>query len=401
MHNKVYIIDGLRTPFGSFCGALKDIDVETLASLVIRELVNRNQINPEEFDAVHLGCANTAESKDVIAPVIARQALLKAGLPARVISSTIDRACCSGTDAIKRGIDMIRLGEANVVIAGGVQSMSRTPHVVRNLRWGAKLSNFTLEDCLFPPGYKDYNPVAVDAAEVAVDYGVGREEQDLWAYTSQQRYSDAEKEGKFSDEIMPLKIKDKTKNMLTFSTDEFPKPNTKLDKLKELPTIYGNPTITAGNAPGLNDGAAALILVSETKLTELNLKPLAEIITAVSVADEPKNIAVAPAMAVQKVLKISGLSIDELKRLEINEAFAAVTLVSSKILGGFNEEKVNEIRKKLNVNGGAIAIGHPLGATGARLVITLAYELRRLGGGYGIAAICGGLAQGDAILIRV
>ena len=401
MKEKVYIIEALRTPFGSFGGSLKDVDVETLAALVIREVVNRSKINPEDVDAVHLGCTNTAESKDVNAPVIARQALLKAGLPANVISSTIDRACCSGTEAIKRGCDMIRLGEANVVIAGGVETLSRTPHIVRNLRWGAKLSNFMLEDCLIATGYKDYNPVAVDAGEVAVEYGVGREEQDLWAYTSQQRYQEAKKEGKFEEEIMPVQITDKKKNRSIFDKDEFPKPNTTMEKLKELSTIYGSPTVTAGNAPGLNDGASALILVSETKVIELGLKPLAEIITTVSVADQPKNIAVAPALAINKALKNSDLSIDDMKCLEINEAFAAVPLVSSKILGAFDEQKVKKIRERLNVNGGAIAIGHPLGASGARLVMTLAYELRRLGGGYGVAAICGGLAQGDAIIIKV
>ena len=221
---------------------------------MIREVVNRSKINPEDVDAVHLGCTNTAESKDVNAPVIARQALLKAGLPANVISSTIDRACCSGTEAIKRGCDMIRLGEANVVIAGGVETLSRTPHIVRNLRWGAKLSNFMLEDCLIATGYKDYNPVAVDAGEVAVEYGVGREEQDLWAYTSQQRYQVAKEEGKFEEEIITVQITDKNRNMSIFDKDEFPKPNTTLEKLKELSTIYGSPTVTAGNAPGLKTG---------------------------------------------------------------------------------------------------------------------------------------------------
>lgn len=401
MQKKVYILDALRTPFGSFGGSLKDLDVETLASLVIKGIVERSNIRPEEVDQVHLGNANTAESKDVIAPVIARQALLKAGLPVQVISSTVDRACCSGTEAIIRGCNAIQLGEADVVIAGGVQTMSRTPHLVRNARWGVRIGSLELEDCLFQNGYKDYNPVAVDGGEVAVEYGVTREEQDYWAYTSQLRYQAAEKEGKFKDEIKPVEIKDKKKNTIIFERDEFPKPHTTVEKLKELKTIYGSPTITAGNAPGLNDGASAVILVSESKLRELGRVPLAEIVATASIADSPRNIAVAPALAIKNALQKTNLTVDDLKVIEINEAFAAVALVSSKILGDFDEQKVKKVRDKLNVNGGAIAIGHPLGATGARLVMTMAYELKRLGGGYGIAAICGGLAQGDAVLIHV
>lgn len=401
MQKKVYILDALRTPFGSFGGSLKDLDVETLASLVIKGIVERSNIRPEEVDQVHLGNANTAESKDVIAPVIARQALLKAGLPVQVVSSTVDRACCSGTEAIIRGCNAIQLGEADVVIAGGVQTMSRTPHLVRNARWGVRIGSLELEDCLFQNGYKDYNPVAVDGGEVAVEYGVTREEQDYWAYTSQLRYQAAEKEGKFKDEIKPVEIKDKKKNSILFDRDEFPKPHTTVEKLKELKTIYGSPTITAGNAPGLNDGASAVILVSESKLRELGRVPLAEIVATASIADSPRNIAVAPALAIKNALQKTNLTVDDLQVIEINEAFAAIALVSSKILADFDEQKVKKVRDKLNVNGGAIAIGHPLGATGARLVMTMAYELKRLGGGYGIAAICGGLAQGDAVLIHV
>lgn len=401
MSERVYIIEALRTPFGNFGGSFKDLEVETLAALVIKELVNRSKIRPEEVDVVYLGNANSSENKDVMAAVIARQALLKAGLPASVISATVDRACCSGTDGIIRGCDKIRLGDAHVVIAGGAENMSRIPHVVRNLRWGAKLGNITMEDCIYRNGYKDYNPVAIDGGEVALEYGVSREEQDHWAYNSQMRYQAAEKEGKFKDEIMPVQVTDKKKNTIVVDKDEFPKPYTTLEKLKTLSTIYDSPTCTAGNSPGLNDGASAVILVSETKLKELGIKPLAEIINCVSAADMPRNIAVVPAIAINKALKNTGLSIDDLKRIEINEAFAAMPLVSSKILGDFDEEKTMQIRERTNVNGGAIAIGHPLGASGARLVMTLAYELRRLGGGYGVAAICGGLAQGDAIMIHV
>jgi acetyl-CoA C-acetyltransferase len=369
--------------------------------LAIREVVRRSKVSPENIDAVFLGHCNTTESKDIIAPVVARQALLKAGLPDHVISATIDKACCSGMDAIKRGYDAIRLQEAHIVIAGGVQSMSQTPHIVRGLRGGEKLAHFKLEDCLFPPGYKDYNPVAVDAGQVALEYGVGREEQDMWALTSQERYHTALQNGKFNEEIMSVQVKDGKGEWITLEKDEFPKPHTTLEKLRQLPTVYGNPTVTAGNAPGLNDGAAVVMLVGERTLNEMGLKPIAEIVTAVCIADKPKNIPVTPAKAIIKALDQANLSVDDIALFEINEAVAAVPLVSSKILGNNDEIKVKRIRDRLNVNGGAVAIGHPLGASGARIVLTLAYELRRLGGGYGVASICGGLGQGDAMLIKV
>ena len=401
MTEKVYILDAMRTPFGSFGGSLKDTEVDTLAGMLIKGIIERNNLQLDQIDEVHLGCCVMSECKDVTGSVIARQALLKAGLPVGVLSSTIDKACCSATEAIRRGYDTIRLREAEIVIAGGAEVMSRIPHIARNLRWGMKLANFVLEDPIFPLQYKDFNPLAVDAGEVGLEYGESREDLDVWAFTSQQRFQEAEKAGKFQEEIMPVESKDKKNNTFVFAKDEFPKANTTLEGLKKLLPIYGSPTVTAGNAPGLNDGAAALILISESKLRELGLHPLAEIVAIACMADKPKYIATVPGQAIIKGLKMLNLSVDDLKRIEINEAFAAVPLVSSKILGDFDEGKVKEIREKLNSNGGAIAIGHPVGASGARLVGTLAYELRRLGGGYGAAAICGGLAQGDAVIIKV
>lgn len=400
MSEKVYIVGGVRTPFGSFLGSLKDIEVSTLASIVIRGVLKKSNVNPEEVDVVHLGNCNTAESQDVIAPVIARQALLQAGLPKTVLSSTVDKACCSGTEAVKRGFDSIRLGEAGIAVVGGVQTMSRTPHVVRGVR-GKKLGNVSLEDCLFPLGYKDYNPVSVDAGEVALEYGIGRNEQDQWAYQSQYRYQMAEKSGKLDDEIIPVEVTDRKGNHVQFEKDEFPKPHTTMEKLESLPTIYGNPTVTAGNSPGLNNGAAALVLMSESKLKELNVTPLAEIMTVASVAERPNYLAITPAYAIMKALKHTNIPFDDVSLIEINEAFAAVPLVSSQILAEEYGKEKEEIYQKLNVNGGSIAIGHPVGATGARIVMTLMYELKRRGGGYGAAAICGGLAQGDAIMIKV
>lgn len=401
MTERVFIVEALRTPIGKFGGALKDIDAIDLTSEIIKGLVERSSISPKDVDEVHLGCCINYAVKDGAASVIARQALIKAGLDVSTISSTIDKACCSSTEAIRTAVRTIRLGEADVVIAGGVETMSSTPHLNRRARWGARVGAIQLEDPIFPLGYKDFNPVAIDAGEVALEYEVSRDEQDQWAYRSQMRYQEAEKEGKFNGEIIPINITNSKGNIKVFDKDEFPKPHTTLEGLKKLKTVFGSPTVTAGNAPGLNDGAAGLLFMSEGKVKELNITPLAEVMAVECCADEPKNIATVPGYAIKKVLDREKITVDDLKLIEINEAFAAMPLVSSKILGDFQEEKIKEIRNKTNVNGGSIAMGHPVGASGARILITLLHELRRTGGGYGASAICGGLAQGDAILIKI
>jgi len=243
----------------------------------------------------------------------------------------------------------------------------------------------------------------VNAGKTAVEYGIGREEQDEWAYRSQMKYQEAKKVGKFKigEELVPIEVPQKKGPPLIFSEDAFPKPDTTLEKLAKLKTIYESPTVTPGNAPGLDTGASALLIVSGEKSKELGLKPLARIVATASVCTDPTMIAVNPGYAIKKVLSRAGMNVDQVDLFEINEAFAAVPLVSSKILGDGDDTRTRKIRERLNVNGGAIAIGHPVGASGARLIITLMYELRRRGGGYGAASICGGLSQGDAVLIKV
>lgn len=263
------------------------------------------------------------------------------------------------------------------------------------------MGSVTMEDPLFRLGYRDYNPVAVDAGEVAVEHGIGREEQDEWALRSHQLYGKAHSEGKFKEEMMPLEVGTKGDKPVVLEIDEQYRSDVTLDKLAKLPTIYGSPTCTPGNSPGLNDGATAVLLMSGKKAAELGFEPLASIVSVATVAMKPRLLAEVPAQAIKVALGKAGLGVDDISLLEINEAFAAVTLVSSKILGDSDRARTARIRERLNVNGGAIAIGHPNAASGARLVMTLAYELRRRGGGYGVAAICGGLAQGDAIVIRV
>jgi acetyl-CoA C-acetyltransferase len=282
--------------------------------------------------------------------------------------------------------------------------MSRTPHLAPGARWGTKLGHIRLFDPLFELGYKSkgFNPVSVDAGEVALEYGVTREMQDEWGLGSQQRYAKAYSEGKFKigEELVPVVIPQRKGDPIVIGKDESPRM-TSLEALANLKTIYGSPTVTPGNAPPMNAGASAILVMTREKAEEKRLKPLATIMTATCLAMAPRYIASTPALTIQKALNMVNMTIDDMDLIEINEAFAAMPLVSTKILANGDEKKWKELREKTNVNGGAIAIGHPVGASGARIAMTLAYELRRRGGGYGVAAICGGLAQGEAIILKV
>lgn len=397
---KIVIVSAVRTPFGSFGGSLKEVPVKNLAAHVLRGVVERVNVPPERVQEIFLGVCCQAQSEEVLAPVIARQALIDAGFPVETVSVTLDRACCSGTAAIQMAHRSVRSGDVKVSIAGGAENMSLTPYVLHELRWGTRMRNVTLREPLII-SYRG-NPVARDAGEVAVEYGITREEQDEWALLSQKRYAAAKEAGKFKEEIIPITVPAGRKGETTvFLEDEFPKPNATMEKLSSLSTVYGSPTVTAGNAPGLNDGAAALLVMTESEAKKLGLEPLAEILATASVADSPRNIPIVPAYAIKKVLSDTSLSIEDMKLFEINEAFAAMPLTSSKILADGDKERLKWIRERTNVNGGAIAIGHPVGASGARIVMTMINELRRRDGGFGVAAICGGMAQGDAILVRV
>ncbi|MGM0652152.1 MAG: thiolase family protein, partial [Bacillota bacterium] len=390
----VVIVSAARTPFGKFGGLLKDISSLDLGVMAVNEVLRRSGIDKEFVDELYLGTCLLAENA-LETNVLARQAVLKAGLSPGTRSLTIDRACCSSVTALHLGFRSIKSGEADTVVVVGSENMSRAPFLVPGLRWGQRMGDADLVDPVYKLGYSDWNPVSVDAGEVALQYGVDREEQDLWAVRSQQYYGRALSEGKFKEEIFPIEIPAKKGNVV-MNQDEQPRPDVTLEQLANLPTIYGSPTITAGNAPGMNTGAAALILMAREKAEALGAESLAAIRSIGCVALEPHLIAVVPAPAIKKALERSGgVTLDNLDLIEINEAFAAMPLVSSKILAGDDHGRLEELRKKINVNGGAIAVGHPVGASGARIVMTLAYELRRRGGGLGAAAICGGLAQGD------
>ncbi|HBW37695.1 MAG: acetyl-CoA acetyltransferase [Peptococcaceae bacterium BRH_c23] len=399
---EIVIVSAVRTPFGKYGGSLKDYSPVDLGAIVMREVIGRVNYTGQ-VDDVFWGVGDTASFKDVYTPVIARQTLLKADLAPETSSLSLDKACVSATTAIRLGLQAILAGEAEVVIAGGVTIFSQMPLIVRNLRFaGHRMGPVVMEDPLFELGYKDFAPVAVDAGNVALLHGVSRQEQDEWAVRSHLLYGQAYNAGKFQAEMIPVRVPSKQKGADgLLEIDEQYRPDVSLEKLAKLSTIYGSPTCTAGNAPGLNDGATAVLLMSKSKAQSLGLPVLATVVTGVSIALEPHLLAEAPAAAIRAALTKSGLKLYDMKLLEINEAFAAVTLVSSKILADGDRGKLRELRDRLNVNGGAIAIGHANTASGARLVMTMVHELRRRGGGYGALAICGGLAQGDAIIVRV
>ncbi|MBM7648679.1 acetyl-CoA C-acetyltransferase [Bacillus ectoiniformans] len=396
---RTVIVSGKRSAFGKFGGSLKELSTVELSGKVMKAAADELPLPAEAVQEVNWGVCTQAESKEVVAPIIARQSLLKAGFSPQTISATIDQACCSGMAAIKQSYYSIERGEVDVSLAGGAEVMSRTPIVVPSLRWGNKMGDVTLNDPVYGLRYHDFNLVSVDASEVAMDYGVDRKQQDEFALDSQQKWKKAQEAGQFEEQIHPITISSKRGEQV-FRVDESPRDTT-LEKLSNLPTVFNAPTITAGNAPGLSDGAAALTLMSESAAANHGIKPQAKIITVASVADDPRNIATVPGQAILKALKQANLTVDDLDLIEINEAFAAVPLVSSLVLTDGDRARAAELHKRLNVNGGAIALGHPVGASGARIVLSLIHALKQRGGGYGAASICGGLAQGEAIIVHV
>jgi len=404
--NDVVIVSAVRTPFGNFDGLLKTTSSIDLGVLALKEVVSRIKLDPGTVDEVYYGSCIPAEYA-LYTNVPARQVTLLAGFPPENISLTIDRACCSSMTALRYGFRAIKAGEADIIVAAGAESMGNTPLIAsaEKARWGNRLGHIVLEDILFELGYgkKGFAPVATDSGEVAVEYGITREMQDEWALNSHARWFEAYNAGRYQvgEELMAVEIPQKKGDPIVMNRDEPPRENGSLEKMAKLRPIYGSPTVTAGNAPGLNAGASAMVIMSRAKAESLGIKPLATIEACQAAAGEPKYMAEVPARAIQILLEKNHLSLDDVDLIEINEAFAAVTLVSLKMLAGDDPEMFRSLQAKTNVNGGAIAIGHPVGASGARITMTLMYELIRRGGGTGVAAICGGLSQGEAILIRV
>jgi acetyl-CoA C-acetyltransferase len=396
----IVIVSAVRTPFSKFGGILRNIHSIDLGAMVMKEVLKRVNLQADQVDEIFYGMCVQSEAA-LESNVNGRQALLRAGFPPELVSLTIDRACCSSLTSVQLGVRTILAGDGEVIMSVGSENMSNTPLVMNGHRWGTRLQLPIFKDHLNPIFYTGYNSLAKDAGEVALKHNISREMQDLWALRSQQRYQEAKRLGKFKDELMAIEIPQKKGKTIIFEEDEFPKPNTTLEGLSKLPRIYGSPTVTAGNSPGLDAGASALLLMRHSKAKELGLKPLATLLSVQSVAMAPHLLAEGPAYAIRKALHRADVPLSKIDLIEINEAFAAVPLVSTKILAEGDEKKWEEFKEITNVNGGAVAIGHPVGASGARILMTLMYELRRREGGLGVAGICGGLAQADAAVIRV
>ncbi|MBJ7608528.1 MAG: acetyl-CoA C-acyltransferase [Candidatus Dormibacteraeota bacterium] len=388
--NDVVIVSAARTPFGKLGGGLSGVPAIDLGARVIREVLDRTGTDGNDVDQLIMGTVLAGGQGQVPS----RQAGLKAGLPPSVPSFTVNKVCASALKAVNLGALLISSGEAEVVVAGGMESMSLAPYLLEHERFGARLGDRTTVDSIYRDGLccpADGLLMGVHGSEVAAELGVSREQQDEWALRSQQRYAAALASGRFAEEIVPVEVK-----AGAVVRDEQPRPETSLEKLTALPAAFGEgSTVTAGNAPGINDGASAVLLMSGERARAAGLAPLGTWVTyAESAADHP-YLATVPAIAVDKALARTRGEVDagRLDVIEINEAFAAVAITSTRMLEVDPE--------RVNVNGGAIAVGHPIGASGARILMTLLYELRRRGGGYGAAGICSGMAQGEATLVRV
>ncbi len=387
------IVSGVRTPIGKFGGSLRDVPAVELGALVIKEAIKRAGIKPEDVDEVIMGQVVTAGCGQNTA----RQAAIKAGIPVEVPAFQLNKVCTSGLKAIALAHMLIQTGEAEVVVAGGMESMSSAPYALLKARWGYRMFNDVLVDLMVHDGLWDpiYNQhMAENTEDVANEFGVSRDEMDEWAYYSHVKAIKAIDEGKFAEEIVPVVVKEK-KGERIVDTDECPRRDTSLEKIKSLPPVFRKDgKITAANAPNTSDGAAAVVVMSEDKAKELGVEPKLEIVSYGQASQDPKYIATVPAYAAERALKKAELSKDDIDLWEINEAFAAVTLISGKYLLNLDMDRVN-------VNGGAVALGHPIGATGARLVVTLMHEMLRRKSEYGVVTLCAGMAQGDAMVFRL
>ncbi|MDD4859397.1 MAG: thiolase family protein [Dehalococcoidales bacterium] len=397
----VVIVSALRTPFGRYGGSLKDMDYYDLGAIPMREVVKRVKLDGSAVGHVFWGVGDTSECKDPFTPCAARQTLLKAGYPPTVPSISFDMACVSAMQAIKLAAMYIKTGEIDTAIAGGCTSFGQEPFVLRNIRFGDTRFAQTLEDPVFPMAYKDFPPVSVESDLVATEYGISREEMDEWAVRSHKNYGAAWNAGKFKEEIFPLSIPAGKGETKVLDIDEQYRADSSVEKLAKLKPIYGSKAITAGNAPGMNDGATAILLMRRSKAEEYKLEALATVVGAKHIAIRTSRMPEGPGFGMQQLLKECNLKLDDIACMEINEAFAAVPLVSMKILAEKDNAKYKNIYNRMNLNGSAIAIGHPNTASGARVMMNLMYELRRRGGGYAMGGICGGLSQANATIIRV
>jgi acetyl-CoA C-acetyltransferase len=385
-----FIYDATRTPWGKFGGALKDYPASELAALLIRTLVQRNHLEPAAIENVILGQVLQAGAGQLPS----RQALIAAGLPESTPSTLVNKVCGSGMRAVTLAASLIQLGEADLVLAGGMESMSNVPYYDMHTRWGARMGNKTLVDGMVYDGlwcaFDDVH-MANQADDMAARRAISREEMDAWSVRSQQRWGAAFEAGHFAREITPVPNR-RDPNHIALARDESPRPGSTLERLARIPTVYGTRAITAGNAPGTNDGAAVLLVGSEAAGRRYGLTPMARIAGWAESATRPAEYPIASALALRRLAERTRRTIDDFDIIEVNEAFACVPLICGRELQ-WDPERVNRW-------GGSVAMGHPIGATGARLVLTSAFQLREAGARYAAAAICSGTGQGDAILLE-
>jgi acetyl-CoA C-acetyltransferase len=388
--NAVWLVDGVRTPFGRFGGGLSEVPVVELAAHALKRALAKSSWPVEDIDELNVGMAMLGGG--LMVP--ARQYAVAAGLPQELPSLTIDRACCSGMTTVGLGARAIA-GGARSVLAAGVESMSRTPRLLHESR-ANKRGDLYVEDILMLRSpLTDGEPIAKSAGREAVSRGVGREAQDEWALASHEKYFTALKAGFFADEIFEVET-----STGVVSGDEQPRPGGTLERLARLKPVYGSPTVTAGNAPGLNDGAVALVLAGTPAVQANGAVPLARVRGHFQTAAGPTSSVYLPGVAIRALLNRHNVSLDDVSVIEINEAYAATALVSVKTLADGDDGLETKLQARTNIAGGAVAIGHPTGASGARLVLTAARHLRERGGRYAVAAICGGFGQTDAVLLE-
>ncbi|HLR67268.1 acetyl-CoA C-acetyltransferase [Virgibacillus alimentarius] len=390
---RTVIVSGARTPFGKFGGSLKSFTASKLGGKAIHAALDRAELENTEIDEVIMGTVLQGGQGQIPS----RQAAREAGIPWNVKTETINKVCASGLRSVTLADQLIRLGDEEVIVAGGMESMSNAPYFLPDARWGNRMGDKAVKDMMIHDGLTcSFQGVHMGnyGNDTANEFGLTRDAQDEWSYRSHQRAVKAIEEGKFAGEIVALEVPRRKGDPMIVDTDEAPRKDTSIEKLAKLPSAFGSDgTITAGNAPGVNDGACAFVLMSDEKAEKLGKSPLAFVLGHAEVAIEAEKFPQTPGLVINKLLEKTGKKKEDIDLFEINEAFAAVSLASGEI-AGIDSEKVN-------VNGGAVALGHPIGASGARIILTLIHELKRRGGGLGIAAICSGGGQGDAVLIEV
>ena len=392
MAKKVVIASACRTAIGTMGGSLSTTPAAELGAIVIKEALNRAGVAPEAVDQVYMGCVIQAG----LGQNVARQASIKAGLPIEVPAVTMNVVCGSGLNCVNQAAQMILAGDADVVVAGGMENMSMAPYAVPQARYGYRMNNGTLVDCMIKDAlwdaFNDYHMITT-ADNICREWGLTREELDEFALKSQLKAEEAQKTGAFEKEIVPVMVK-KKKEMIEFKVDEGPRHGSTIEGLAKLRTINPDGFVTAGNASGINDGAAAVVVMSEEKAKELGVKPMATFVAGALAGVRPEVMGIGPVASTKKVMAKTGMKIEDFDIIEANEAFAAQSVAVGKDLG-------IDVDKQLNPNGGAIALGHPVGASGCRILVTLLHEMQAKGAKTGLATLCIGGGMGCSTIVKM